>query len=155
MDTGATDTLSVHLQALPVELQDEIYTLTFTAAPIVRYIDEIYKPLALLQVDCASRTLFAKSYYGDVLVFECADTSMRSGQSVMSTWFRSLTGEHQALIRRLRKGPTNDVPIPSIMQSGAAWQKGIAQCSFRGFPRIRAWHQNGGVQQVAFWTTYS
>ncbi|KAK3617435.1 hypothetical protein LTR22_026731, partial [Elasticomyces elasticus] len=123
MDTGATDTLSVHLQALPVELQDEIYTLTFTAAPIVRYIDETYKPPALLQVDRASRTLFAKSYYGHVLVFECADTSMISGKTVMSSWFHSLTEEHQALIRRLRKGPTNDIPIPSIMQSGAAWQK--------------------------------
>lgn len=49
-------TLIERLHALPPELYNEIYELTFTPTSTDIYVDEGYKPPATLQVDRATRT---------------------------------------------------------------------------------------------------
>ncbi|KAK3061507.1 hypothetical protein LTR53_019761, partial [Teratosphaeriaceae sp. CCFEE 6253] len=88
---SGVDDLSIKVQALPVELQDLIYTFTFTAKSVIRYMDDTYKPPGLLQVDRASRLLFAQSYYCHTTLFECSD------QKTLRTWLTSLSPKDQDL----------------------------------------------------------
>lgn len=65
----ANNSLPALVQALPAELYDEIPNLTFTVSTDSRTIDIAYQPPKLLQVNRASRELFAKSYYGQRSTF--------------------------------------------------------------------------------------
>jgi len=142
-------TLAAGLLTLPQELKDIIYDLTFTTSPpLTRYINKTYKPPLLLQVNRASRHLFAQSYYSTTLVFECADIKF------LGAWFRSLTPTHQDLIAALRYGPSAYVPVPSNSHSGRAFREGLERGSFRGFHRPRRWDDREGAQQTALWTAY-
>ncbi|KAK3066013.1 hypothetical protein LTR53_017795, partial [Teratosphaeriaceae sp. CCFEE 6253] len=133
---GCVDDLSIKVQALPVELQDLIYTFTFTANPVIRYIDDTYKPPGLLQVDRTSRRLFAQSYYCHTTTFEC------NTYKTLTAWFTFLSCDDQNLVASVRLGPTAEVPLPSIQHSGRAFRKGRETGSFRGFPRGRSWVRN-------------
>lgn len=62
-------TLASLVQALPAELYNEIYDLTFTADPGNRYIDGNYKPPSCLQVSRSTRKTFEQSYYGNNSIF--------------------------------------------------------------------------------------
>ncbi|KAK4494304.1 hypothetical protein PRZ48_014602 [Zasmidium cellare] len=64
-----TATLRQRLEALPQELYDEIYDLTFTPDGGTRNISDTYRPPAQLQVSRATRLQFSKAYFGDGAVF--------------------------------------------------------------------------------------
>lgn len=110
-------TLRDHLLDLPQELYDEIYNLTFTAAPGPRYPvqmtcslatsmrqDSLFRDVhlapvpfqghdsvALLHVDRASRDKFAKSYYGGPDAFFMFDDCR-----VCRKWLKSLNASLNA-----------------------------------------------------------
>lgn len=90
--------LRVRLETLPQELYDEIYDITFTAEHGMRPIGT--KPglalhrahLKFLQIDPASRTSYAKSYYGK-------GASFRMLNGVLIDWLKSLPSAHRVLLQ--------------------------------------------------------
>lgn len=91
-DTGR---LATRVQSLPPELFDEIYALTFTPTSDTVVITKKYRPPKLLQVDRASRNLFAEHYYAQTK-FTATD------MDVVVHWLRSLRDEHLKLLTDVR-----------------------------------------------------
>lgn len=98
--TSNTSGLAQLVQSLPQELYDSIYDFTFTTT--FKPHDQIhvskakgYRVPSILQVDCASRSQAAASYYGTrAFYFNRRDE--------LIAWVRSLPVEHQHLIREIR-----------------------------------------------------
>jgi len=91
------------VQALPTELFDQIYENTFTHEQSTQVINKAYKPSHLLQVDRASRSLFAISYYGRTL-YTTDDPYERwtiNKQPECCMWLKSLPAEHLNMIREI------------------------------------------------------
>lgn len=68
----AHDSLPALVQALPAELYNEIFELTFTSQfdrTNSRTIDNNYQPPNFLQINRATRAKFAKTYYGQGSIF--------------------------------------------------------------------------------------
>lgn len=63
------DNFNALLHALPQELYDRIFALTFTTHETSHAIDETYIPPSSLHVSQLTRQQFAKSYYGDGSIF--------------------------------------------------------------------------------------
>lgn len=91
-DTGR---LVARVQNLPPELFDEIYALTFTSTSDTVIITKEYSPPKQLQVDHASRKLFAEHYYARTK-FTATD------MDVVVHWLRSLHGERLKLLTDVR-----------------------------------------------------
>lgn len=101
---GDTAQFAKHLQGLPQELYDKIYNLTFSAIRVPRAtIDSHYRPPATLQVDQASRELFANVYYSTC---NFRFRNMRK----FTTWVRAMTKPHLRLINHM----TYDGPLSSV-----------------------------------------
>lgn len=94
----------LHLvDTLPAELYNQIRELVFTPlATKRRFIDESYKPHSCIQVSRATRSHFAKSYYGDGAVFFVP-------RDLAVKWASSLPKEHLHQIGdiRLQHDPTD------------------------------------------------
>ncbi|KAK4617930.1 hypothetical protein CLAFUW4_11769 [Fulvia fulva] len=111
-----TPTLRQRLESLPQELYDEIYTLTFTAAPGERKICAPTKSESrastlspdisrcfrghdsanLFLVDRASSQMFAESYFGGegaVFTFHC--------DMCWTSWLSRLNDEHRRILPSL------------------------------------------------------
>lgn len=80
-------TLAGLVQALPLELYNEVYEFTFYSVPGEHYIDRDYKPPSCLQVDRLTRNRFAQTYYGKGSIF-CVS------RKDCSKWLASLPKEH-------------------------------------------------------------
>ena len=89
------DKLSQRVQDLPPELFNQIYTETFQTDLQECSIDDSYKPPQLLQVNQASRSLFAQSYYGRT-------TFIFDKRAICYRWTKSLPDEHCLLLRTIR-----------------------------------------------------
>ncbi|KAK4494277.1 hypothetical protein PRZ48_014575 [Zasmidium cellare] len=113
--------LRLHLEGLPQELYDQIYDLTFTAQPGIRYASKppkgaseeglAVRPLhiapdhvGLLHVDRHSRDKFARSYYGgEGAVFVCDITGrVHNTQAYWTPWIASINQMHRSLIKDVR-----------------------------------------------------
>lgn len=100
------DNLPALVQALPIELFDEILMLTvialirplglcFTRPNQPRTIDEEYKPPMMLQIDRKSRAQFADAFYRNTPTFYVSSL-------LAATWIRSLPKCHLDLIADIR-----------------------------------------------------
>lgn len=89
------DETSKRVQDLPRELFDKIYVETFTADGKSCKIDDNYTPPKLLQIDRASRALFAQSYYDQT-------TFVFDNSSKLKNWLRSLHRKHRVFLREVR-----------------------------------------------------
>ena len=90
------DSLAVLIQALPAELYDEIYNLTFAAsATETRTIDEHYDFPACLHVSHSTREQFAESYYGEGAIFFVHE-------KIAKTWLKCLPPAHARHVREIR-----------------------------------------------------
>lgn len=86
---GTSEKINALVQGLPQELFDEVYRFTFTVSVATAIeITETYIPPKLLQVDRASRSLFAASYYARNTFFAV------SYRDAIIDWECSLTREH-------------------------------------------------------------
>ncbi len=94
------NSLADHVQALPSELYNEVYQLTFTAKREIRQIDKSWKPPRLLQVNHHSRELFASSYYGEKSIIEIH-------KYLAHRWIKTLTQTHASHLREVRLGRQN------------------------------------------------
>lgn len=83
------------LHALPSELYDKIFDLTFTKCENSHAIDKTYKPPNSLLVSRSTRDQFAKSYCGDRSIFYIS-------QFTLSDFIDSLTIEHRMLFSEIR-----------------------------------------------------
>lgn len=95
----ADDNLPALVQALPSELYNEIFELTFTVNK--REINTIHHPPALLHVTRATRQSFAKSYYGQGSIFYVP-------KELLNKFICSLPNAHSSIITeiRVRENPT-------------------------------------------------
>lgn len=91
----ADNNLSALVQALPAELYDEIFHLTFTESGSPRTIDKGYKPPFLLQVNQKSRAQYARTYFGNASIFYISKT-------LLEKWTRSLPKDHINLLSDIR-----------------------------------------------------
>lgn len=113
------DELARGLQTLPSELYNIIYDLTFTTTPNNQphRIDKTYKPPTTLQIDRASRSQAAQSFYTNITfnlpvkagLNEPDDAILVNGRLVdpvndtlAHSWLLSLTPEHLRLLRKVR-----------------------------------------------------
>ena len=88
-------TFQERVQALPAELYNEIYDLTFTNTSKVQRIDQNTKPPSALQINRALREKFAQSYYGNNTIFYISITHV-------SKWLFSLQPTHVHKLTTLR-----------------------------------------------------
>jgi hypothetical protein len=119
-------TLCELVQALPRELYDEIYNLTFTANGGEIHVDKNYKPPAQLHVNRASRELFAKQYYGNT-TFHFADP----GTKVAGKWLGALQWRTTRVLLGIRsiqiqgqRGKVNS-SCNSLCHAGCQWCYGL------------------------------
>lgn len=88
-------TLASLVQALPKELYDEIYELTFTTNSSIRHITERYQPPICLQVSRSTRETVAASYYGKDSIFYITKEDCRK-------WVASLPPSRFEMLRDVR-----------------------------------------------------
>lgn len=89
------DRLSSLLHALPTELYDEIYKLTFTPRTDKIDLTKSYRPPNELQVDRAHRAEFARKYYSTTRF-------VTDDEDVLCTWLASLRPEEGKLLTDVR-----------------------------------------------------
>lgn len=102
MDDLATCSL---VQALPPELFNTIYDLTFSVnvSPSKYTITENFKPPACLQVNHASRQKLVESYYRCTIFY--------INEVLLYPWLRSLDADHIRRVRELRITETITGPL--------------------------------------------
>ena len=88
-------TLADRVQALPQELYDEIYHLTFTAVPSIQHISKAkgYRPPSCLQVNRATRKTIAPVYYSSIFYITREDGWR---------WIASLSRSHFEMLNEVR-----------------------------------------------------
>lgn len=102
--SGTSKSLPELVQALPRELYDEIYDLTFTAeANTTVVLDrKDSNPFPnLLHVDRSSRSVFAKSYYANTTFTFTLWYPGARDLAFVSRWLRGLSAEHVCLVQTL------------------------------------------------------
>ncbi|KAK4494841.1 hypothetical protein PRZ48_014197 [Zasmidium cellare] len=155
MKDDSNDRLAARVQSLPQELYDEIYKLTFTAAPGPRYPAKtiFMKPthgaereihgqkrpielvtrqfhghdaIALLQVDQASREKFARSYYGGPDAL-----FMFNRRKPAEMWLKSLSEHHRGYLRHVGLAVLYDGFSVARMDSTMGYKLAIDRHMFR------------------------
>lgn len=97
------DSIRRALESLPQEIYDQIYVAVFTAPAGIRKInldmstETMKQASSLLQVSSASRSIFAKSYYG------CSDIIVQGYKSSqhLQRWIKSLSKADHTLLQRV------------------------------------------------------
>jgi hypothetical protein len=82
-------------QGLPAELKGMIYEYTFSAGLTAQYINQDYKSPTVLQIDRATRKMFAKSHFS-------LTTFKLSSQTILRKWLASLGPEHLGTISTIQ-----------------------------------------------------
>ena len=104
-------TLATCVQALPREIYDEIYMLTFAAHQQEVEITQNYKLPSVAKVDSTSRNIFAKSY--SCAVFRCSD------EYLLQKWLIALPDSHAMMLTDVRVvlPQTRDDAGPQVAES--------------------------------------
>ena len=104
------ESLEQLVKALPQELYDDIYQLTFTVSAGIRHIESTYKPPSCLQVDESTRNAFAEDFYNSGIF--CVEFK------VVRRWASSLEVAHIRKIHEVRiRCPPIVVPI-TVLTNG-------------------------------------
>lgn len=91
-------TLGDCVQSLPQELQDMILDFTVAITPANVHIDEHYKPPVQLQINRATRSKAAATFYSDLSSrFEPVEGPSRP---YMLKWIKSLSSENGSMVFR-------------------------------------------------------
>ena len=127
------DSLPKQVQALPAELFNKTYDLTFTPATTAPTIDDSYFPPQLLRVNKASRALFAGRYYDPTKTFEIDDNH------TCARWLDSLPDEHLRLVRTVRFKPSFNVPQNLVQTMGLDDEGGRSVMGINLALDLRTW----------------
>lgn len=118
-------TLKAFLEALPAELYNEIFKLTFITNGKVHKMDSSYKPPSSLHVSRDSRAAFAKSYYGEgIHGNRCYRSIFYISSQDCSRWIGSLAQNHVDMLEEVRvTGDPVVLDTATILQLRNEWNR--------------------------------